>query len=202
MKTKSSILLIMMAMTLLSLFPLGAWAKRAQTLNPLYVEARDLWQQLRAINRMPANKKATYGQRFGALSKEQQALWSLAKQVDSRACKDQCLSSYNARVESWQSKLTVFNSEVHAIITSLNQTVAGKWVTIGKFTQLNVACHQTWACVPKEGNIHAPDTRIVSTPRQTITGMCQITSNPKSCGSCTATLTPPKDSCEWHLEYI
>jgi hypothetical protein len=176
----------------------AAWGD-AQTPNPLYQEAHDLWQQVSA-SAMSVDQKAALGKRFGDLAATQQQLWSEAGDVDQGECTDQCLDDYNATVEQWQSDLSAFSSDARAALDAI-QPVAGVWKTFGDFHQVNVGCFQVWVCVPASQVMHDPDMKIVSEPEEKrVVGVCQMTDNPTSCGSCTATVTPPTDSCTWHLE--
>jgi hypothetical protein len=178
----------------------SALAQQVQVLNPSFVKARDLWRELSASSLSP-DEKAPYGRRFGSLAREQQSLWSLAGEVDRGQCKGQCVTAYNNRVIAWQSSLAAFNRDAHLALESTNLPRVGVWRIYGKFTQINVACRQMYVCVPAETIMHPPEMKIVSTPAQTVTGMCQADqSNPESCEHCTAERTPPTDRCEWHLE--
>lgn len=93
----------------------AAQAEDAQQENPLFVEARNLWQQISASS-LDNGAKAPYGKRFGDLAAEQRSLWSLAGQVDSGACADQCLDSYNGRVMTWQSNLQSFSNDARKVL--------------------------------------------------------------------------------------
>jgi hypothetical protein len=177
-----------------------AQAGDAQQENPLFVEARNLWQQISASS-LDNDTKAPYGKRFGDLAVEQRSLWSLAGQVDSGACTDQCLDNYNDRVLTWQSNLQSFNSDARTALESPGLPEAGVWKPFGEFTHGNLGiCRQTWACVPKGEVMHDPGMKIISPPMQTLTGYCSIKDNPEDCGACSATWTPPADHCLWHLE--
>jgi hypothetical protein len=175
-------------------------AQEAQVLNPLFVEARELWHQLSAST-LPPDVKAPYGKRFGELAQQQGVLWRLAGQADSGQCTGQCLSSYNGQIEVWEGRLQAFNHDARQALESSNLPRVGVWKTYGKWTHVNVACLQTYICVPSETMIAPSDTRIVSTPARTVTGVCQADrSDPESCGTCTAEFTPPDERCEWRLE--
>lgn len=177
-----------------------AQAGDAQQENPLFVEARNLWQQISASS-LDNDVKAPYGKRFGDLAAEQQSLWSLAGQVDNGACTGRCLDNYNDRVLTWQSRLQSFSNDARIALESNNLPKIGVWTKYGQWTQLNMFCFQTYACGPVETIIHGNDMIVVSTPKQTVKGVCQATrSDPESCGECSATWNPPTDRCLWHLE--
>lgn len=73
--------------------------------NPLFVEAKDIWQQL---NSSTLDDKTGWAKRFHDLEQEQQLLWSIAEQVDSGQCTGSCIDLYNSRVVAWQSSLENF----------------------------------------------------------------------------------------------
>jgi hypothetical protein len=179
---------------------LGAWAD-AQTPNPLYQQAHDLWQRISA-SQMSTDQKAAFGQRFGDLAAEQRQLWSEAGSVDQGECVDECLDSYNSAVEQWQANLSTFNQDAQAALDAPSLPEKGVWQVQGDFHQVNVGCFQLWVCVPASQVLHDPDMSIVSVPAvKSVPGMCQATAAvPNNCGSCTATFTPPTDICTWHLE--
>lgn len=189
-----------MLLALSILFSMIGTSEGAQEPNPLFLEARNLWQQLSA-SRMPADEKATYGKRFGDLARVQRQLWDFAGQVDSGACADQCLDDYNNRVMYWQSDLETFNSDARSTLEASKQE-KGVWKPFGKFTHGNLGiCRQVWYCGPQGQIVRAPDMKIVATPMQTLTGFCSIKDNPENCGECSASWgSGPEDSCEWHLE--
>lgn len=93
----------------------AAQAGDAQQENPLFVEARNLWQQISASS-LDNDTKAPYGKRFGDLAAEQRSLWSLAGQVDSGACTGRCLDNYNDRVLTWQSNLQSFSNDARKVL--------------------------------------------------------------------------------------
>src|SRR5579859_3689368 len=74
-----------------------AYADDAQRPNPIFLQARDLWQKISA-SQMPADQKAAFGKRFGDLAAEQRRLWDEAGAVDRGECADQCLADYNAEI--------------------------------------------------------------------------------------------------------
>lgn len=113
MKILAVVRIIVLALVLLSNGV--AQAGDAQQENPLYVEARNLWQQISASS-LDNGTKAPYGQRFGNLAAEQQSLWSLAGQVDSGACAGRCLDNYNNRVLTWQSNLQSFSNDARKVL--------------------------------------------------------------------------------------
>jgi len=174
-------------------------AQAAQEPNPLFIEARNLWQQLSASS-IASDTKAGFGRRFGDLARVQQQLWSLAGQVDSGACTDQCLDTYNDRVMAWQSNLESFNGDARLALESTSLPRTGVWTKYGKWTQVNVFCFQTYVCGPAETIMHGSDMKVVSTPAQTVKGMCQANASDPGCSECTAALTTPTAPCEWHLE--
>lgn len=88
---------------------------QAQVLNPLYIRARELWGKVSAAA-LSNEIKAPLGQRFGDLSREQQALWGLAHQVDSGSCAGGCMTAYNARVAQWQGQLQLFNHDAGIVL--------------------------------------------------------------------------------------
>ena len=181
-------------------FSLGAWADGAQTPNPLYLQAQGLWQKISA-SQMPTDQKAAFGKRFGDLAAEQRQLWSEAGAVDQGECTGQCLDNYNAEIEQWQSDLSAFSSDAQAALDAPTLPEKGIWKTLGDFHQLNVGCFQIWVCVPATEVMHDPAMKIVSEPAEkSVPGMCQVAGNPTSCGTCTASVTPPQDTCTWHLE--
>lgn len=92
-----------------------AQAGDAQQENSLFVEARNLWQQISASS-LDNGAKAPYGKRFGDLAAEQRSLWSLAGQVDSGACTGRCLDNYNDRVLTWQSNLQSFSNDARRVL--------------------------------------------------------------------------------------
>lgn len=185
---------------LLFLFIPFAKADDAQRENPLYSEAKSLWQQL-SDSKLSTDKKAVYGKWFGDLANEQRQLWDLAGQVDSGTCVDECLSSYNSRVIAWQNKLQAFSKAAHTELESPGLPMPGIWKTVGAFTHGNLGvCRQTWGCFPNQQVMHGSDTKIVATPSQTLTGFCSTRDNPESCEFCSASTSPPKENCEWHLE--
>lgn len=189
---------VLLSITLLS--SAGAWADGAQTPNPLYQQAHDLWQRISA-SQMPQDQKAAFGQRFGDLAAEQRQLWSEAGSVDQGECTDQCLDDYNDAVERWQADLSAFNDDAQAALDAPTLPEKGVWKALGDFHQTNTACFQVWECVPASAVMHDPAMKIVSEPAtKSVWGMCQVTDNPTSCGSCTASVTPPQDICTWHLE--
>ena len=73
--------------------------------NPLFVEAKDILQQL---NSSALDDKTGWAKRFHDLEQEQQLLWSVAEQVDSGQCTGSCVDLYNSRVVAWQSSLESF----------------------------------------------------------------------------------------------
>lgn len=193
MKIQPIVRTIVLALSLLVIET--AHAAGAQQENPLFVEARSLWQQI-SNSSLDNSVKAPYGQRFGDLAAEQRSLWTLAGEVDSGACAERCLDNYNNRVLSWQSNLQSFNNDASMVLPKL-----GKWEKYGKWSQINVACRQVYICRPAETIMHGNDMIVVGTPAQTVTGVCHTnTSDPESCSECTATLTPPTERCLWHLE--
>lgn len=178
----------------------SAWADGAQTPNPLYLQARDLWQRISA-SQMPTDQKAGFGKRFGDLAAEQRQLWSEAGAVDSGECSDQCLDSYNAEVEQWQADLTAFSNDAQAALDAPTLPEKGIWQTLGDFHQVNVGCFQVWVCVPAQQVMHDPAMKIVSEPAEkSVAGVCAATQDNAKCGMCTASVTPPEDTCTWHLE--
>lgn len=179
----------------------SAWADGAQTPNPLYLQARDLWQRI-SVSQMPTDQKAAFGKRFGDLAAEQRPLWSEAGAVDSGACADQCLTDYNAEIDQWQAGLSAFSTDAQAALDAPSLPEKGIWQTLGDFHQLNEGCFQIWACVPATQVMHDPAMKIVSEPAQkTVVGLCQATNDSiDNCGMCSATATPPGDTCTWHLE--
>lgn len=196
MKTCITIGTIVLALSL----TFNITVQAAQEPNPLFIEARNLWQQLSASS-IDTDAKASYGKRFGDLARDQQQLWSLAGQVDSGQCMDGCMTSYNNQVIAWQSALAAFNRDAHMALESSNLPRIGVWTKYGKWAQINVGCRQIYACGPAETIMHGNDMIVVATPRQTVTGICQATRNdPEGCGECSATWTPPTDRCLWHLE--
>ncbi len=176
-----------------------AYADDAQRPNPIYLQARDLWQKISA-SQMPKDQKAVFGKRFGDLAAEQRQLWNEAGAVDRGECSDQCLDDYNAEIESWQNGLSAFNDDAQAALDSADLPQQGVWRASGKFNQVNVGCVQAWICVPAQQIMYDPSMQVVSTPAKLMTGVCQVTTDPTSCGQCTATFTPPQDICIWHLE--
>lgn len=196
-RLRSRIFLLVSALAL----SMGAWADEAQTPNPLYLQARDLWQRVSA-SQMPTDQKAAFGQRFGDLAAEQRQLWSEAGAVDSGECADQCLNNYNAEIEQWQSGLSAFSSDAQAALDAPTMPEKGIWQTLGDFHQVNVGCYQVWVCVPATQVMHDPAMKIVSEPAEkSVTGVCQATNDSiDNCGTCTASVTPPEDICTWHLE--
>lgn len=198
MKILAIVKTIVLAVSLLLIG--AAQAEAAQQENPLYVEARNLWQQI-SESSLDNGAKAPYGKRFGDLAAEQRSLWSLAGQVDSGACADRCLDNYNNRVLTWQSNLEYFNRDARTALESPSLPEAGVWKPIYGFTFNNFGqCRQVWDCAYKGEVMHDAGMKIVYTPRQTVKGFCSITNNPENCGACTATETPPTDRCLWHLE--
>ncbi len=173
----------------------------AQVLNPLYVQARNLWQQMSASS-IAVSTKAEYGRRFGDLANEQRRLWQLAAQVDARQCSGACLNSYNNSVVAWQANLAKFNGDIqNALATLLPQP--GKWQPYGDAIAMegdaSASCWQAWICVPAEQFMAAPNMKVVSTPVQRRHGVCSAdSSNPKECGTCNFLDTLGR--CEWHLE--
>ena len=180
---------------------MGAWADGAQTPNPLYLQARDLWQRISA-SQMPTDQKADFGKRFGDLAAEQRQLWSEAGAVDSGECADQCLENYNAEIEQWQSGLSAFSSDAQAALDAPSLPEKGTWSLYGQFTHINSVCRQTWTCGPSGQVMHDPDMLLVSTPAKTLTGVCQSSAADPTdpCAACTASWKAPDDVCLWHLE--
>lgn len=193
MKIQPIVRTIILALSLLHIETIHA--EGAQQENPLFVESRSLWQQI-SNSSLDSRVKAPYAQRFGDLATEQRILWSLAGEVDSGTCAEQCLDNYNNRVLTWQSNLQSFNSDASMVLPKL-----GKWEKYGKWSQINIACRQVYICRPAETIMHGNDMIVVGTPAQTVTGVCHTNaSDPESCNECTATLTPPTERCLWHLE--
>lgn len=181
-------------------FGLSAWADGAQRPNPLYLQASELWQKI-SVSQMPADQKAEFGQRFGDLATEQGQLWEEAGAVDQGDCTDECVDDYNAEINQWESDLTSFSSDAQAALDAPRLPEKGVWQASGDFNQVNAACVQAWICVPTGQVMHDPAMKIVSTPTKLVTGVCQASqADPTSCGMCTASVTPPKDICTWHLE--
>ena len=199
-RLRSSTARILLLAILLSSASL-AYADDAQRPNPIYLQARDLWQKI-SVSQMPKDQKAVFGKRFGDLAAEQRQLWSEAGAVDRGECSDQCLDNYNAEIESWQNGLSTFNDDAQAALDDPGLPEKGMWQALGDFHQMNTTCFQIWACVPSGQVMHDPSMQIVSTPAQkTVPGMCQVTNDSiDNCGACTASVTPPQDICTWHLE--
>ncbi len=182
---------------LLVLSNTAVYGADAQRENPLYLEARSLWQELSSSTFDPSSK-AQYGKRFGDLAQEQKQLWRLAGEVDRGQCAGGCLTSYNNRIVAWQSQLVQYSRDVQRRLPR-----GGVWRTYGKWTKVPVqklVCHQTFVCVPAETIMRDRSSSIVSTPAKTVTGVCYVKNDPTSCDGCTATSTPPQDRCFWYLK--
>jgi hypothetical protein len=82
----------------------------AQVLNPLFVQARGLYEEV-LDSTLNAGVKTSFRTRFSSLESEQQSLWQMAGQVDAGQCKDSCINLYNSRVQIWQSQLQQFNAD-------------------------------------------------------------------------------------------
>lgn len=82
-------------------------ADRSQIPNPLFVEARNIAQQLNSST-LNDKDETELPKRFHELEQEQQLLWVLAEQVDRGQCIGNCIDLYNSRVVAWESSLQSF----------------------------------------------------------------------------------------------
>lgn len=74
----------------------------------------------------------------------------------------------------------------------------GKWVA-GNFAQIHTACLQAFQCIPGVNVLHGPDTKVVTTPNEGVTGVCNAAGGAADgCNSCSA--NPPTKPCEYWLE--
>ena len=71
----------------------------------------------------------------------------------------------------------------------------GQWVPDGQWTQTFAYCSQAWVCVPSQSIIHAPDMQVITTPRQSTIGSCNVGGGDvSSCNHCSA--APPDMACQ------
>ena len=94
---------------------------RAQELNPLFVEAQNVHNELNRSAASPAVKQG-FDARWNPLNAEQQSLWAMAGEVDaalSRGNTPSFLDSYNSRVLSWQGQLQTFTSDARGALAQL-----------------------------------------------------------------------------------
>jgi hypothetical protein len=87
----------------------------AQQENKIFLKAKDLANEVNnsSIN---ANTKSQLSKRFDVLAEEQKKLWTLAGQVDSGRCVDNCLDLYNNRINRWENNLQYFIRDVSPIL--------------------------------------------------------------------------------------
>jgi hypothetical protein len=103
----------------LSLLPnMAAQAADAQRPNPLFLEAKNLSQQL-SVSALNDNAKNAWRRRFNDLEEVQKQLWDLAGQVDRGQCKENCIDLYNSRVRQWQTDLQSFIHDAKATLQAL-----------------------------------------------------------------------------------
>lgn len=99
---------------LLVCLALSPQARAAQEANPLFLLAQQMSAQV-ASSSAPDDVKASFAQRFSALSSQQQQLWQLAGEVDAGQCVGDCLDNYNNEVIAWQGGLEQFNADAAAL---------------------------------------------------------------------------------------
>lgn len=97
----------------------------------------------------------------------------------------------------WRKLLMAFG--VLAASVALASAESGVWTPASNFAQLNVACTRVYTCGPVGDVMRSADTRLVTTPPQTVWGVCAAGGG--AIDSCNVCLTnPPDEPCEWHIE--
>lgn len=88
-----------------------------------------------------------------------------------------------------------------SIIAAASSVLAddGLWSASDDFAQVNLACFRVYTCGPASDIIYDENSRLVSTPPQTVWGVCSVGGG--AIDSCNVCLTnPPTRRCEWRLE--
>jgi hypothetical protein len=78
----------------------------------------------------------------------------------------------------------------------------GKWLPAMAVANVFSRCIITWKCGPAPDTtlMRSSDSRLVTTPAQNTRGVCQITDNPKECGTCQPIGGEPAATCQYCVE--
>lgn len=119
MKTLLIVGTILLAISLLS--NRAAQAEEWQGINPLFVEAHELWQQADSST-LNDNTKNALRTRFDTLEQEQRKLWRLVGQIEEGQCRDECIDLYDSDVVSWEISLKSFIHDAKLLLSSVENS--------------------------------------------------------------------------------